>query len=201
MGLLNRSDSKIYRHFFNEAVKLLGQRVAYQYVINQELTIHSEDNSNLSAPIPLDIIFEENPTIDTLNRLGWISEMNDQRPIVIYLPYTTPKLSVNARITIETVDGTPRPRTFKVTKIGSDLEFPDAYACSIVPVFDQYEQTNQYSITNYEKINTEESKVTSEDQPYKFIQSTDKEDTTPKQYKDWQEDYSFISDEKSPFSS
>ena len=96
--------------------------------------------------------------------------------------------------------GTPRPRVFRITKIQSDLEFPDAYTCAIVPVFDQYEQTNKYTLTNYEKLNTEKSDVTSTEQPYQFMQQTDKEDTTPNEYKEWQEKYSFLDDNSSPFS-
>lgn len=201
MGLLNRQDSKIFRQYFKEMVKLIGIQVAYMYVKDQSMTIHSEDTSNLSAPIPLDILFDENPSIDTLNRIGWVSELNSQQPIIANLPYNTPHLSVNCRIIVESTDGTPRPRVFKITKIQSDLEYPDAYTCAIVPVFDQYEQTNSYTITNYEKINTEDSRVTSEEQPYSFIQSTNKVDTTPEEYKEFQEEYSFIEDNQSPFSS
>lgn len=50
MGLLNRQDAKIFRRYFSEMVKLIGQSVGYQYVLKQELSIHSEDNSKLSAP-------------------------------------------------------------------------------------------------------------------------------------------------------
>lgn len=201
MGLLNRQDSKIFRQYFKEMVKLIGIQVAYMYVKNQSMTIHSEDNSNLSLPIPLNVLFDENPSIDTLNRLGWVSELNTQQPIIVNLPYDTPHLAVNCRIIVESTDGTPRPRVFKITKIQSDLEYPDAYTCAMVPVFDQYEQTNSYTITNYEKINTEDSSVTSEEQPYSFIQATNKVDTTPEEYKEFQEEYSFIEDNKSPFSS
>ena len=200
MGLLNRSDSRIHRRFFSEMCKLIGMRVEYQYVVKQSLTLHSEDNSDLSAPIPLDILFDENPSVDTLNKLGWMTELNMQQPVVVNLPYNTPHLTVNARITVESSDGTPRPRIFKITKLQSDLEYPDAYTCAMVPVLDQYEQTNQYTITNYEKLNTDASKRTSEEQPYRFIQDTDKEDTTPEEYKEWQESYSFIDDNNSPFS-
>lgn len=69
MGLLNRRDAKIFRGYFNEMVKLIGQSVGYQYVVEKNLTIHSEDNSKLSTPIRIDILFDENPQVDTLNRL------------------------------------------------------------------------------------------------------------------------------------
>ena len=87
MGLLNRKDARIFRSYFNEMVKLIGQSVGYQWVVKREYTIHSEDNSTLSAPIRIDILFDENPQVDTLNRLGWVSELNNEKPIVINNKY------------------------------------------------------------------------------------------------------------------
>lgn len=200
MGLLNRQDAKIFRGYFNEMVKLIGQSVAYQYVVKKELTIHSEDNSLLSAPIRIDILFDENPQVDTLNRLGWVSELNQQKPIVINMPYNTPNLTVNARVTIESVDGVARPRVFKITQIASDLEFPDAFTCAIVPVFDQYVQKNQYTLVNHEKINQDESDRTSKDQPYKYITDEHNIDNTPKENIEYENKYTFINDKKSPYS-
>ena len=66
MGLLNREDSRIFRQYFKEMVKLIGQSVGYQYIVERKYTIHSEDNSKLSAPVRIDVICDENPTVDTL---------------------------------------------------------------------------------------------------------------------------------------
>jgi hypothetical protein len=200
MGLLNRKDAKIFRNYFSEMVKLIGQSVGYQYVVERKLSIHSEDNSKLSMPIRIDILFDENPQVDTLNRLGWVSEINGQKPIVINMPYNTPNLTVNARVIIESVDGTPRPRVFKITKIVSDLEFPDAYTCAIVPVFDQYIQKNQYTLVNHEKINQEESDRTSKDQPYTYVTNQQDIDNTPKENIEYENKYTFINDKQSPYS-
>ena len=200
MGLLNRSDSKIFRQYFIEMVKLIGQSVGYQYIVKRETTIHSEDNSKFSMPIRIDILFDENPTVDTLNTLGWMSEMNEQKPIVINMPYNTPNLTVDARIIIESVDGIARPRVFRITKIVSDLEFPDAFTCAIVPVFDQYVQKNQYTLVNNEKISQADSPRTSKDQPYKYITNAQNIDTTPKENIEYENKYSFINEKNSPYS-
>ena len=200
MGLLNRQDSTIYRQYFSEMAKLIGQSVGYQYVVEKDLTIHSEDNSKLSTPIRIDVLFDENPSVDTLNTLGWTSELNTQQPIVVNVPYNTPNLTVNARITIESVDGVGRPRVFKVTKIISDLEFPDAYTCAVVPVFDQYKQKNQYTLVNTEKISQDEGDRTSKDQPYYYITGEHNIDNTPKEHVEWENSYSLIDESKSPYS-
>lgn len=200
MGLLNREDSRIFRQYFKEMVKLIGQSVGYQYIVERKYTIHSEDNSKLSAPVRIDVLFDENPTIDTLNRLGWVSELNEQKPIVVNMPYDTPNLSVNARLLIESVDGTPRPRVFKITQIESDLEFPDAYTCAAVPIFDQYAQKNQYTLVNHEKINQDESPRTSKDQPYSYITDSHNIDNTPKENIEYENKYNFINEKNSPYS-
>lgn len=199
MGLLVRDDARLFRHCFREMCKLIGQSVAYQYIVKKEVTIHSEDNSDFSMPIRLDVIFDENPTIDTLNRLGWISENSEEKPFIINLPWNTPHLTANARITIESVDGTARPRVFKITKIKSDLEFPDAYTCALVPVYDQLTQRNQYTLLNEEKISTDESNRTSEDQPYTYLTGKKEIDNVPDEYKEWQDTYTFIDDKSSPY--
>lgn len=200
MGLLNRSDSLIFRGYFNEMAKLIGITVGYQYIVKKELTIHSEDNSTLSQPVRINILFDENPSVNTLNRLGWISETGDQKPIVANLPYNTPNLTVNCRIIVETSDGTARPRVFKITSIQSDLEFPDAYTCALVPVFDQIPQQNEYSLVNNEKVNQNMGERTSEDQPYRYLTNKEDIDTTSEQNKQWKDKYSFINEDKSPYS-
>lgn len=200
MGLLTRDDSLIFRKYFSEMCKLLGQSVGYQYITKKEVTIHSEDNSEFSMPIRIDILFDENPSIDTLNRIGWISEINDQQPIIANLSYNTPNLTVGARIIVGSVDGTDRPRVFSISKIASDLEFPDAYTCALVPVFDQYKQKNIYTLVNTEKISEEDSKRTSQDQPGKYFTGEHEIDTVPEEYKEWQQEYKFIDDKNSPYS-
>lgn len=200
MGLLNRQDARIFRGYFSEMCKLIGISVGYQYVTEKHMTIHSEDNSKFSMPVRLDILFDENPSNDTLNKLGWISELNDQNPIIANLPYNTPNLTVNARITVESIDGVARPRVFKITKIQADLEFPDAYTCALVPVFDQYPQKNQYTLVNTEKLNQEGSKRTAKDQSSTFITGNYDIDTTPKEHVEWENKYSYIDDRNSPYS-
>lgn len=200
MGLLNRQDAKIFRQYFSEMVKLIGISVGYQYVVERRMTIHSEDNSVLSTPIRLDVLFDENPQVDTLNRLGWVSEINGQKPVVVNMPYNTPNLTVNARVIIESVDGVERPRVFKITQIVSDLEFPDAFTCALVPVFDQYTQKNQYTLVNHEKINQDVSDRTSRDQPYNYITDAEKIDNTPKENIEYENNYTFINDKNSPYS-
>lgn len=200
MGLLNRQDALIYRRYFKEMCKLIGISVGYQYIIKKELTIHSEDNSTFSMPVRIDVIFDENPSIDTLKRYGWVSELNEQQPTLCHFAYDTPKLQVGCRVMVEATKGTPRPRVFSISKISNDLEYPDSYACALVPVFDQLPQKNQYTLVNTEKINQAESDRTSKDQSAKYITNDHDIDTTPQEYINWENQYKFINEENSPYS-
>ena len=181
--------------------KLIGISVGYQYITEKNMTIHSEDNSKLSLPIRIDVLFDENPSVDTVNRIGWTSELTES-PVIVNMPYNTPKLTVNTRITIESSDGVSRPRVYKITKIQSDLEYPDAFTCVAVPVFDQYPQQNQYTLVNNEKVSQEKGRRTSKDQSnYSYITGSEEIDNTPERHKEWNQKYNgFIDDRKSPYS-
>lgn len=200
MGMLVRNDALRFRQYFKEAVKLVGLSVAYQWVTKQEYTIHSEKNFEYSQPIRMDIILDENPTIETLNTYGWLSELGDILPIIAHIPFNTPNLKVGCRITLATIKGTDRPRIFEITKIGSNLEYPDSYTVALAPVLDQFPQRNQYTLVNNEKVSQEKSEFTSKEQNSSYTTNTEIIDTTPKQFIEWENNYELISDEPSSYS-
>ena len=200
MGLLTQNDAKLHRCYFDEMCKLIGQSVEYQYITERDMTIHSEDNNKYSMPIRINILFDENPSVNTLNRLGWLTELQNQNPIIANLSYNTPNLTVGARIRVQSISGVNRPRLFKITKIQSDLEYPDSYVCALVPVFDQYPQENRYTLVNHEKIEQSSSERTSKDQPHEYITTDHNIDTTPEEYKEWKNEYNFIDENNSPYS-
>lgn len=200
MGMLVRNDALRFRQYFKEAVKLVGLSVAYQWVTKQEYTIHSEKNFEYSQPIRMDIILDENPTIETLNTYGWLSELGDTLPIIAHIPFNTPNLKVGCRITLATIKGTDRPRIFEITKIGSNLEYPDSYTVALAPVLDQFPQRNQYTLVNNEKVSQEKSEFTSKEQNSSYTTNTEIIDTTPKQFIEWENNYELISDEPSSYS-
>lgn len=200
MGLLNREDAVIFRQYFSEMCKLIGQSIGYQYITKREMTIHSEDNNEYSNILRINALFDQNPSINTLNKLGWVSELNETKPLIINLPYDTPELTVGARVHIETVDGVNRARLFKITKIVSDLEYPDAFTCMLAPIFDQTPQKNQYTLVNSEKINEDASSRTGMDEDRIPANDTYVIDTIPQENKDYESTYTFIDDTNSPYS-
>lgn len=195
MGMLIRNEALLQRRYFKEMCKLVGISCAYQWVTDQSYTIHSERNFKYSQPIRMNIILNENPTIETLNTYGWLSELGDSLPLVAHIPFDTPNLKVGCRIILATIRGTDRPRVFDITKIGSNMEYPDSYTVALAPVLDQFPQRNQYTLVNNEKVSQEKSEVTSKEQNSMYTTDTEVIDTTPQKFIDWENNYNFINED------
>ena len=151
MGLLTNNDATLYRDWFKEMAKLRGITVQYRYVIAQDTTIHGEVNpTNLTDPITLDIIFETNPRMKTLRNIGWVSETNEEKPYLMMFPFDTPHISNEARVYIPPdVQAVKDIKEFKITSINMNMEYPDCYICTVVPVMQSEEIKDDYSKTNF----------------------------------------------------
>lgn len=148
MGLLTQDDTTQFRNWFEEMAKLVGWKVGYQYPLGNKKTIHSEPNMPMSNPIQLDIIFNENPTLDTLKKHGWVVEIGEQRPVIAQVPYNTPNLQRYSRIIIPPVGTIVDARIFEVTAISSILEYPDCWTVRLAPVYKTIQENNDYSQSN-----------------------------------------------------
>ena len=135
MGLLINSDAARFRNYFVEMAKLIGITVLYQYPIDMDYSTYGDENPlGFSEPTELDIIFEENPSIKTLKKLGWWVEHADRQPSTIQVPYDTPNLAKGCRVIIP--DGlNDKGRTFVITDIVANLQFADSWICKVAPVF------------------------------------------------------------------
>lgn len=152
MGLLTDKDSTVFRSWFKEMCKLHGFRVGYQYPLGTTKTIHSEPNMPMSIPIDLDIVFNENPTLDTLRKHGWVTEIGEQKPVVAQVPYDTPNLQRYSRIIIPPVGTIIDARIFEVTAISTILEYPDCWTVRLAPVYKTIQEQNNMTNLNAETI-------------------------------------------------
>ena len=162
MGLLTQGDAKLYRNWFREMAKLRGFTVKYQYILESAETIHSEINPEvLSDPMDLDVIYEDNPTRNTLRNIGWVSETPDDKPYIMMFPMNTPNITVEARVTVpstvELMKTSKNCKLFKITSIYTLFEYPDCYVCTIVPVFKNDAVKDNYTETNYNYIHIGEN--------------------------------------------
>ena len=71
---------------------------------------------------------------------------------------------------------------------------------TLAPVLDQFPQRNQYTLVNNEKVSQEKSEVTSKEQNSMYTINTEKIDTTPNTFIDWENNYNFLDDSDSPYS-
>lgn len=135
MGLLVNNDAARFRSYFKEMAKLLGITVQYQYPVDLDFSNYGDENPlGYSEPQIMDIIFEENPRISTVKKLGWWIEGADRQPYIAQLPYDAPNLAKGCRVQIPS-GLKDQYRTFVVTDIQANLQFADSWVCKLAPVF------------------------------------------------------------------
>lgn len=170
MGFLTQEDSTLYRCFFKEMAHLRGFEVQYRYVIKTDPTIYTEFQSKLSDPINIDIIYESNPKVSTLNKIGWVSENPGDKPYIAMLPFDTPHLTTESVISIPPfIEIDSRARDFKITSINTIIEFPDCWICTIAPIFDNRPVRDNYSESNYNYFENDDSPDNDTPSNFKYI--------------------------------
>lgn len=148
MGLLTQEDSMLFRQFFKEMTMLRGISVDYIYPVDETTTIHGQIFPKFSSITKLDIIFESSPKVKTLKNYGWVSESNEDKPYIAYLPYDTPHIQTKSRIKIYPIGSGKDGKWFEITNIQESIEFPDAYICKLAPVFETAQEKSNYNVTN-----------------------------------------------------
>lgn len=133
----------------------------YNMTTSKSFTIHGELRAIYSEPQPIDLIFQEAPSMKTLRAIGWSSEDNSDgdKPYVIQVPFDTEKLQVGCRVLIpfSIYDNDESRKVFRITKIAVIAQFPDCYTCTIAPEFEtnpiktnpDYSKTNSNFMRNF----------------------------------------------------
>lgn len=165
MGLLTQNDANVFQNWFKEMCKLHGISVKYIYPVIENVTIYSEIQPEFSEVINLDIIFDENPNVKTLKRIGWVSEDPSDKPAIAHLPMDTPHLQTKARILIPPIGQAIPGRWFEITSIHSQLEYPDSYVVTLAPIFESNKARSNYEASNYNYIQDERANQPMEDSP------------------------------------
>ena len=147
-GKLLTPDIKIHRQYFREMIKLLGIRVLYRAPKpGKTYTTYREIDASYEKPIMIGCIFDEHPTQQTLNKMGWISELQENASI-IHIPYDTPYIQQGALFEIPSgIDNAPN-RLFRVSQLSNIMIYPASIACEIVP---EYENTYQESQNDFKQ--------------------------------------------------
>lgn len=157
-GLLLNNDIKLHRNYFNEMVKLLGIQVIYRATLpNKHYTTYAEIESNYSQPMLVGCIFDEHPTQQTLKKMGWVAELQ-QNSSIIHVPYDLPNLQQGCLFIVPSGIDNAKGRLFRVVSMSNSIVYPASVSCEIVP---EYEDTF-IPETNYDHTHSTDNLISEE---------------------------------------
>lgn len=137
-GLLLNNDIKLHRGYFDEMIRLLGIQVIYRAPLpDKHYTTYAEIESNYAEPILVGCIFDEHPTQQTLKKMGWVAELQ-QNSSFIHVPYDLPDLQQGALFIVPSAIDNAKGRLFRVVSMSTSMVYPASITCEIVP---EYENT------------------------------------------------------------
>ena len=140
--LLDSSDIKLHRAWFEEMCSLLGIICIYRAPReNKTYDGYGEFDTFFYAPIKIGCILDEAPTQYTMKKLGWASEL-DENSCIIHVPYDLEKLQIGALFIIPSNLDNTKGRVFRLVRMSTNVIYPASIACEIVP---EYENTFENS--------------------------------------------------------
>ena len=146
-GMLLNSDITLHREYFKEMTRLIGIRVIYRAPReDKHYTTYNEIESNYYEPILTGCIFEEHPTQQTLKKMGWAAELQENASL-IHVAYDLPKLQQGALFIVPCGLDQSQGRLFRVVKMTNGIVYPASITCEIVP---EYQNNYNNAQTDYE---------------------------------------------------
>lgn len=149
--LLNKQDIELQRKYFEEAVKLIGINCVY-YAPREGKVYngYGELENFFYEPILIGCVFNEHPTIWTMKKLGWDSEL-EENAAIITVPYNLNHLVVGALFVIPSAIDNSEGRVYRVVAMNtSSMIYPSAITCRLVP---EYKSSFENQQMNYENSN------------------------------------------------
>ena len=132
-GQLLNQNIKLHRQYFRELCKLLGIYVIYRAPRpDKSYSTYAELDSCFEPPILTGCIFDEHPTQQTLKKMGWVSELQENASI-IHVDYDLPNLQQGALFIVPSGLDNAEGRIFRVVRITNSIVYPASVACEIVP--------------------------------------------------------------------
>lgn len=139
-GDLLKPEIKLHRQWFREMVKLLGIRVLYRAVKpDKTYTTYGELDANYEQPILVGCIFDDHPTQQTLKKINWVSELQENSSL-IHVDYDLPGLQQGCLFIIPSGLDDGQSRIFRVNKMTNGIVYPASMTCELIP---EWENTFQ----------------------------------------------------------
>lgn len=140
-GTLLTPDIRIHRQYFREMCKLIGVRVLYRAPVpGHKYTTYAEIDTNYLPPILIGCIFDEHPTQQTLKKMGWVSELQENSSF-IHVDYDLDSLAQGGLFIIPSGLDHGKGRLFRVVKMANSMIYPASIACEIVPEYEDNFET------------------------------------------------------------
>ena len=132
------ADIKLIRDRYDEALKMRGIPVKYQYPLMAGVNAQGEPVADAySSMIDTYIFFDGNPKVKTFKRLGWVVENNDELPFLIHCSFHLEHLQKDSLFRISGQYSELPDRVFRVTELTYDIASPDHIVCQVIPVYDE----------------------------------------------------------------
>ena len=161
-GQLLNQNIKLHRQWFREMCRLLGIYVIYRAPRpDKSYTTYAELDNCFEPPILTGCIFDEHPTQQTLKKMGWVSELQENASI-IHVDYDLPNLQQGALFIIPSGLDNAEGRVFRVVKLTNSIIYPASVACEIVPEWEDTfvpETAYDYSHSSINLIDEEEDSM------------------------------------------
>lgn len=161
-GQLLNQNIKLHRQYFREMVKLLGIYVLYRAPKpDKSYTTYAELDNCFEAPILTGCIFDEHPTQQTLRKMGWVSELQENSSL-IHVDYDLPNLQQGALFIVPSGLDNSQGRLFRVIRITNSIVYPSSVTCEIVPEWEDTfvpETSYDYSKSSINLLNEEEDSM------------------------------------------
>lgn len=141
-------------------VKLIG---IYVYYIppkpeSKHYTTYGEIEADYNNVMKIGVIFDEHPTQQTLKKMGWVSELQENSSI-IHVDYDLPGLEQGAMFIIPSGIDHATGRLFRVVRLTNSIVYPASISCELVPEYeDQFvpETNYDYERTSFNLLNRED---------------------------------------------
>lgn len=159
-GTLLSDSIKLHRSYFKEMVRLNGIYVLYRAPKpNKTYTTYGEIEANYEEPILVGCLFNEHPKQQTMKKLGWMSEL-DEDASLIEVDYDLPHLQQGALFIVPSGIDNARGRLFRVVNLTTSMMYPASVTCKIVPEYEDTEveqNLTDFTSSDFNALNVDDS--------------------------------------------
>lgn len=163
--LISQKNVNLQRFYFKQAVRLIGIQVKYYAPRKgKKYNGYGELSTFFVEPINVGVVFEDHPSIWTMRKLGWDSELQEGESLV-HVPYDTPLLQSGGMLEIPSGLDNTEPRRFRILKMRTDIVYPSEVVCHVAPLFTStFDATAQnFSSSNFNLLRDQDAEEEGDD--------------------------------------